>query len=69
MKEEIDSLMIALDEDMKKNPEHQDRQFTLLMSQVKELKEENVQLRNRLNEKDSNENENKVFVFCFLKVH
>ena len=60
MKEEIDSLMISLDEDMKKDPECQDRQFTQLMNQVRELKEENIQLRNRLNEKDTQDKENTV---------
>ena len=52
--------MIAVDEDLKRDPESQDRQFTQLMNQVKELKEENIQLRNRLNEKDTQDKENKV---------
>ena len=46
---------------MKKDPECQDRQFTQLMNQVRELKEENVQLRNRLNEKDTQDKENTVW--------
>ena len=52
-----------MDEDLKRDPEGQDRQFTQLMDQVKELKEENIQLRNRLNEKDTQDKENKV---CYL---
>ena len=68
MKEEINTLTIALNEDLKRNPENQERQFTQLLNQVKELKEENTQLRNRLNAKDTIENKVSFIYFSFVVV-